>query len=171
MCRASPVSGDRGTISTHRADSSAARSGYPSAQHASTEHAEGKFPVKWAVSTTTACTTPGAPSRTIAQSCSSAPGSRPRLASAPRRRRVSHPSYSCPLCPKVCGENVGALGLIRFSFSAKNSSEAAITDPRSAREARSGRSSGSAPSDVKQPASPRKQPPARRVERGDLDPA
>ena len=52
----------------------------------------GKLPVKWLVSTTTARTTPGAPSRTIASS---------RGPGRSRRRRVSQPSYTWPLAPKV----------------------------------------------------------------------
>src|ERR1700744_3745290 len=97
----------------------------------------------------------------MTQSCSSAAGSPP---APPPRRRVSQPSYTWPLCPKVDGEKTAAPGLIRFSFSAKNSSEAATTDPRMARDARSGkaRASGRAAwsSAAKRTASPREQPPA-----------
>src|SRR6202034_2594562 len=95
----------------------------------------------------------------MTQSCSSAAGSPPEGA---RRRRVSHPSYPCPLCPKVDGEKTAAPGLIRFSFSAKNSSDAATTDPRSPRDARSGKARASWFSAAKRTASPREQPPAGR---------
>src|ERR1700685_1652936 len=170
-CGASPVSGDRGTSCVHRADPSDEGAGYPATEQPSTEQACGKFPVKCAVSTTTAWITQGAPSRTITQSCSSADGSPPE---GPRRRRVSHPSYTCPLCPKFDGVKTAAPGLMRFSFSAKNSSDAATTEPRSARDASSGRSSEpgkpaeSGGSGVKQTAAPAKQPPPRRIRRRHL---
>src|SRR5829696_6168852 len=70
---------------------------------------------------------PGTPSRTIAQSC---PGD--------RRRRVSQPSYSLPLCPNSV-RATGGCGRTRFSRAAKNSSLAATTAPPRARLARSGR--------------------------------
>src|SRR5688500_6100438 len=75
----------------------------------------------------TPATMPGAPSRTIAQSC---PGV--------RRLRVSQPSYSLPLCPNSV-RATGGCGSTRFSRAAKNSSLAAATAPPRSREARSGR--------------------------------
>src|SRR3954471_9016332 len=69
---------------------------------------------------------PGTPSRTIAQSC---PGD--------RRRRVSQPSYSLPLCPKSA-RATGSAVATRFSLAAKDSSFAATTAPPRARSARSG---------------------------------
>ena len=56
VCRASPVTRTRGTISCHAAASGSpaisSNDGYPLTQHASAEHAAGKSPVKNAVSTT-----------------------------------------------------------------------------------------------------------------------
>src|SRR5262245_22844014 len=72
-------------------------------------------------------TTPGSPSRMTAWSYSGA-----------RCRRVSQPSYTCPLAPNVCGVKVGGSGLIRFSLAAKNSSVARTTLPPNRRDARSG---------------------------------
>jgi hypothetical protein len=93
------------------------------------------LPVKNEVSTTMERTTPGTPSRTITQSWAARSGIVPPR---PRRRLVSHPSYTCPLAPYLSGTKTGAVGLIRFSFAAKNSSLAATTDPRS--RSKSGRS-------------------------------
>src|SRR5215213_2666661 len=76
---------------------------------------------------TTPATIPGAPSRTTAQSW-------PGL----RRRRLSQPSYSLPLCPNSVRSAAGS-GSTRFSRAAKNSSLAATTAPPNARFARSGR--------------------------------
>src|SRR4051795_11647220 len=70
---------------------------------------------------------PGVPRRTVAQSC---PGE--------RRRRVSQPSYSLPLCPNSARASGGS-GSTRFSLAAKNSSLAATTAPPRERLARSGR--------------------------------
>jgi hypothetical protein len=95
--RASPVSRPRGTISCQTpagppeagSVASSLKVGYPLTEHASTEHACGKFPVKFAVSTTMERTTPGAPSRVITQSWTARSGGAPP---GPRRRRVSQPS-------------------------------------------------------------------------------
>src|SRR5215213_11119092 len=75
---------------------------------------------------TTPATIPGAPSRTTAQSW-------PGL----RRRRLSQPSYSLPLCPNSVRAAAGS-GSTRFSLAAKNSALAATTAPPDARLARSG---------------------------------
>src|SRR5215204_5879845 len=53
----------------------------------------------------------------------------------------------------VCGLNTGSAGSIRFSFAAKNSSEAATTEPPSSRAARS----GSSPSSTAAPFGPVKE--------------
>ena len=79
--------------------------------------------------------TPGTPRRTTAWSC---PGA--------RRRRVSQPSYTWPLAPKVAGVKVGGAAVTRLSRAAKNSSLAWTTPPPSSRDARSGRSVPAMPS-------------------------
>ena len=82
VLRASPSSGERGTIGTQPAAGSvsSAGPGYPSQPQASTDACSGWFPVKKLVSISTDVTSPGAPRRTSAQSC---PGSRRRLVSQP----------------------------------------------------------------------------------------
>jgi hypothetical protein len=83
--------------------------------------------LKNAVSTTTPWMMPGTPSRTIAQS---KPGS--------RRRRVSQPSYTLPVCPNSSMAWVAGFGMIKFWRGANNSSLALTTLPARSREARSG---------------------------------
>ena len=95
----SPCSGERSTSGAQSASCKPPTDGCPSSATPSTEASLGKLPVKWLVSTTTARTTPGAPSRTIAWST---PGS--------RRRRVSQPSYTWPLAPKVRGAKTAGPG-------------------------------------------------------------
>ena len=173
MRRVAPSAATRAPIFAQRAAAELSRSrGIHPKQVArlDPEQACGKFRVKSPaeVSTTTACTTPGAPSRTITESDSTGPA--PAIFERPRAAAGSPTSRTpAPCARRSNSETDIAPGVIRFSFSAKNSSDAATTSaPRWARDARSGKAlQGSRPgqAEVLRPSGPpprREQPSPRR---------
>src|SRR5688572_4052882 len=95
---------------------------------ASIEQCDGKFPVKWLVSTLTPRTTPRMPSSTMHQSW---PGV--------RRRRDSQPSIHLPRFVYLPGMKTAGSGFTRLDFAAKKSSLAAIARPPTRADARSAR--------------------------------
>src|SRR5574342_520757 len=101
-------------------------SSFPFRAAASSEQASGWLPRKWRVSTVTARTTPGTPSRTMHQS---EPGV--------RRRRVSQPSIHLPRLVYFPSRNTGEPDFSRLDLGAKNSSLASTARPPTRAAARS----------------------------------